>query len=162
MAKSYDSKKNRSEIKEIQNKIEAKKSESSGLEKNKQELLDAMTNIEGAKLDEKTVEIVREAINSALEANSEKGQEMSDEMGEDIKKLEGMKQDTMDSLSDAQKQKDSIQRKQKLLDKFGLGGYLEGANKELDSNMQDLSEMNDEAVEAMNEAMKVAQKLSGY
>lgn len=62
MARGYDVKKNQGEIKEIQKKLESKKSESSSLEKHKQELLDAMTDIQGAKLDEKTVETVKEAI----------------------------------------------------------------------------------------------------
>lgn len=162
MAKGYDVKKNQGEIKEIQKKLEEKKSESSSLEKHKQELLDAMTDIQGAKLDEKTVETVKEAINAALDANSEKGQELSDEMNEDIKSMEEMKQDTMESMSDAQKQKESIQRKQKLLDKFGLGSSLENASKGLDVNMQELSEINDEVIKTMRESMAIAQKLSGY
>lgn len=162
MAKSYDVKKNQGEIKEIQKKLEIKKSESSSLEKHKQELLDAMTDVQGAKLDEKTVETVKEAINAALEANSEKGQELSEQMNEDIKSMENMKQETMESMSDAQKQKESIQRKKKLLDKFDQGGNLESAEKSLDANMQELSDINNELIETMRESMKVAQKLSGY
>lgn len=97
-----------------------------------------------------------------MDANSEKGQELSDEMNEDIKSMEDMKQNTMESMSDAQKQKESIQRKQKLLDKFGLGSSLENASKGLDANMQELSEINDEVIKTMRESMAIAQKLSGY
>ena len=54
MAKGYDTKRSRGEIKEVQESLEKKKSELSGLERNKQELMDAMNSVLGAELDEKT------------------------------------------------------------------------------------------------------------
>lgn len=161
MAKGYDIKRNHNEIKEIQQRLEGKKDESSKLEQQKRELIDAMMNVEGANLDAETIAVVRESINASLEANSEKGRELSVEMNDDIKSMEAIKQDTMDSIGDAQKQKDNIQKKQKLLERFGLGSHLDKASSELTSNMQEMGELNTDTIATMNDAMKIAQKLGG-
>lgn len=55
-------------------------------------------DVQGAELDDKVKAEVKDAINSALEANENKGQELSSEMGNDAKQLEEMKQDTQESM----------------------------------------------------------------
>lgn len=161
MGRSYDMKKHQEDVKEIKKNLEAKKAESEGLEQNKQQLMEAMTEVLGAKLDDNVVEAIHEAVNNALEANSEKGQEISDDMNRDIATLENIKQETQESINDAQKEKDTISKKQSLLEKFGIGSSLDSAVKELDANVEELEALNEDVTETMNEAMEIASKLSG-
>ena len=159
MAKSYDSKTKRTEIKELRGKIETKKGELSKLEEQKKELLDAVTDVYGAKVDEKTKQQVHAAINRSLEANSNKGKEISREMNTELSSLENIRQETQESMNETNDQKKKIERKQKLLERFGLGGSLDSAVSELNNNIQELGELDREAIEAMSEAEKVSQKL---
>ena len=76
----YNVEKTKNKIGEIKKNIETKKGELSNLEKNKQELLDAGVSVQGADLDEKVQKTVMDAINNALEANAEKGQELNSEL----------------------------------------------------------------------------------
>lgn len=158
MAKGYDISQNIEGIKEIKNNLETKKSEISKLEEQKQQLLDAVTDISGANIDENTKKAVNDALNSSLEVNSQKGQEISNEMGSEMKRLEEIKQDTMDSVFDATSQKASIDKKKNLLDRFGIGGMLERATGALDANIQELSDIKDESIEVMRELEKASQK----
>lgn len=160
MAKTYDMSKNRAEIKEVQHNLEKKKSELSQLEEQKQELLDAVTSIEGAQIDDEVKQIVRDSINSSIEANRGKGQELSSEMGQEIKKIEEIKQDAVDSTSDAQAQKSELDRKKQLLNRFGIGGMLDKATGKLDTNINELGEVKDDAVNTMRELERLSQKAS--
>src|SRR5699024_9508890 len=87
MAKGYDIRKTKSEIKEIKQNIEQKKNEVGRLEQQKQALLDSMTQVEGSSIEEEAKQVVHEAINHAIEANREKGEQLSSEMGRDAQTL---------------------------------------------------------------------------
>ena len=97
----YNVEKTKNKIGEIKKNIETKKGELSNLEKNKQELLDAGVSVQGADLDEKVQKTVMDAINNALEANAEKGQELNSELSENMSDLESLKQNTQNSLESA-------------------------------------------------------------
>lgn len=157
----YDLKRNRGKVSEIRQNIESKKSELAQLEAQKSELLDAVMDVQGAELDDKVKTEVKDAINSALEANENKGQELSSEMGNDAKQLEEMKQDTQESIDSARNEKGKIEKKQKMLERFGFGGKLDGAIHELDDNITELGEVNEEIISALQELSQVSQKLSG-
>lgn len=161
MTKGYDVKKSRSEIKEIQQNVEEKKGELSKLEEQKQALLEAITDVEGANVDEQTKQIVHESISTALEANKEKGNEMSTEMGDDIKHLEDIRQEINEYTEGARNQKESLKGKQKMLERFGIGGALEKGISNLDSNISELNTANQEAINVMQELSKVSQQLGG-
>lgn len=157
----YDLRRNKGRVSEIRQNIESKKSELTQLEMQKKELLDAVMDVQGAELDDKVKAEVKDAINSALEANQNKGQELSSEMGSEAKQLEEMKQDTQESIDSARNEKGKIEKKQKLLERFGFGDKLDSAVHELDDNITELGEVNEEIISALKELSQVSQKLSG-
>ena len=159
MAKGYDTKRSRGEIKEVQESLEKKKSELSGLERNKQGLMDAMNSVLGAELDEKTKEIVHQAIDDALEKNKEQGENLNDEMNEGFSRLEEVIQETDGSRQSAINEKKSLEGKQKIVERFGIGNSLEKGINELDNNISELESISDEARDVMKELSSVAQKL---
>lgn len=161
MSKSYDMSKNKESIKEIKSKLESKKGELSKLEEQKQELLGAITELSGLNLDEKSKKVINDSLKQALEKNKEKGSEISDQMGEDIKSLETIKQDTQESMDSATHEKSSIEKKKKLLDRFGIGGALDSATGEINQNIKELGEINEDSIETMRELEKLSQKAGG-
>lgn len=160
MGKSYDISKNKEGIKEIKTNLESKKGELSKLEEQKKELLDAITDVEGAKIDDNTKKVIEDSLKSSLEANKNKGGELSNELGKEMKKMEAIKQDAMDSMSDATDQKNSLSKKKSLLDRFGIGKMLDGATKSLDQNIKDLEDVKDDSIETMRELEKASMKAS--
>lgn len=156
---SYNVEKTKGKINEIKRNVETKKGELSDLEKNKQALLDAERSVQGADLDEKVQKTVMDVINNALEANAEKGQELSTEMNEDMSTLENMKQETQESLESSNSEKGKLEQKKALLDKLGLGQYLEQGISDLDDNKRELSGINEELIEAQREISETSTKL---
>lgn len=140
----YNVEKTKNKIGEIKKNIETKKGELSNLEKNKQELLDAGVSVQGADLDEKVQKTVMDAINNALEANAEKGQELNSELSENMSDLESLKQNTQNSLESAKSEKAKIEHKKALLDKLGLGQHLERGISDLENNQKELGDINKE------------------
>lgn len=156
---SYNVEKTKGKINEIKKNVESKKGELSDLEKNKQALLDAEISVQGADLDEKVQKTVMDAINNALEANAERGQELSTEMNEDMSTLEDMKQETQESLESSKSEKGKLEQKKALLDKLGLGQHLEQGISDLDDNQRELSGINEELIEAQREISETSTKL---
>ena len=156
----YNIDKTKSKISEIKKNIETKKGELSNLEKNKQELLDAGMSVQGADLDEKVQKKVMDAINNALEANAEKGQELSSELNENMSDLENMKQDTQKSLDSSKSEEAKIEQKKALLDKLGLGHSLEKGITDLEMNQKELSDLNKELIDAQREISNTSTKLN--
>ena len=129
------------------------------LEKNKQELLDAGVSVQGADLDEKVQKTVMDAINNALEANAEKGQELNSELSENMSDLESLKQNTQNSLESAKSEKAKIEHKKALLDKLGLGQHLERGISDLENNQKELGDINKELIDAQREISATSTKL---
>lgn len=149
----------RHKIGDINKRIEMKQGELSGLEKNKKALLDAGIEIKGANLDEHTQQAVIDAINGALDANAKKGQELSSEMNEDLSTLEDMKQETQESMDSNTEERTRLERKKSLLDKFGLGGKLDKGISDLDANRKELSNIQQELIDAQKQIFDTAAKL---
>lgn len=156
----YNVEKTKNKISEIKKNIETKKGELSNLEKNKQELLDAEMSVQGADLDANVQKKVMDAINNALEANAEKGQEVSSELNENMSDLENMKQSTQDSLESSKSEKTKLEQKKALLDKFGLGQPLEKGISDLENNQKELSDINQELIDAQREISETSTKLN--
>ena len=155
----YNVEKTKNKIGEIKKNIETKKGELSNLEKNKQELLDAGVSVQGADLDEKVQKTVMDAINNALEANAEKGQELNSELSEHMSDLESLKQNTQNSLESAKSEKAKIEHKKALLDKLGLGQHLERGISDLENNQKELGDINKELIDAQREISATSTKL---
>ena len=149
----------RNKVSDIKKNIETKKGELEQLENHKQELLDAGTDMQGSEIDEDVQATLMELINGALEDNAEKGRELSNEMNSDLDSLEDMKQETQESVKSNESQRKSLESKKALLDKFGIGGKLEGAISELDTNMGQLEDLNDSLIETEKELSDVSAKL---
>ena len=156
----YNIEKTKNKISEIKKNIETKKGELANLEKNKQELLDAEMSVQGADLDANVQKKVMDAINNALEANAEKGQEVSSELNENMSDLENMKQSTQDSLESSKSEKTKLEQKKALLDKFGLGQPLEKGISDLENNQKELSDINQELIDAQREISETSTKLN--
>lgn len=149
----------KNKVSDIKKNIETKKGELEQLEKHKQELLDAGTDMQGSEIDDDSQATIMELINEALEDNAEKGKELSSEMNSDLESIEGMKQETQESVKSNESQRKSIESKKALLDKFGIGGKLESAISELDANRGQLDNLNDSLIETEKELSNVSAKL---
>lgn len=147
-------------VSDINKNIESKQSELKQLEKNKKELLDAATDIQGANVDKKTKRLVMEKINSGLEDNSEKGKELSEEMKDDFKNIESIRQDATDSAQSNLEQRKGLEKKKELLDKVGLGKHIDSAINELDENKTQIDELQKSLQEAEKKATSISSKLS--
>ena len=155
----YSIEKTRSQVGDIKKRIENKQGELSGLEQNKQALLDVGMEVQGSNLDERTQRTVMDAINNALDANAQKGQELSYEMDEDLSALEDMKQETQESMESNAQERSSLESKKFLLDKFGLGGSLDKGISDLDDNRQELGDVQQELIDAQRQISDIAAKL---
>ena len=155
----YSIEKTRSQVGDIKKRIENKQGELSGLEQNKQALLDAGMEVQGSNLDERTQRTVMDAINNALDANAQKGQELSDEMNDDLSALEDMKQETQESMESNAKERSSLESKKTFLDKFGLGRSLDKGISDLDDNRQELGDVQQELIDAQRQISDIAAKL---
>lgn len=155
----YSIEKTRSQVGDIKKRIEVKQGELAGLEQNKQALLEAGMEVQGSNLDERIQQKVMDAINIALDTNAQKGQELSSEMNEDLSALEDMKQETQESMESNAQERSSLERKKALLDKFGLGGSLDGGISDLDDNRQDLENVLQELADAQDQIFDTAAKL---
>lgn len=147
--------------KDVQRSLEQKKGELSQLEENKSALLEAGTEVQGSEMDEKVKQTVMELINSELEANAEKGKEKSQEMTEDLQKLESSKEEveTMKESSASERQK--LENKKNLLERFGLGGQMDSAISDMENHEQELDDLHQSLMDDEQELNAVSQKLSG-
>lgn len=158
MSKSYDTIKNKEQLKEIKSTLDSKKGDLSRLEQQKNELLNAITELPGLKLDEQTSRIINDSLKQALEKNKEKGSELSDSISNDLKSLEEIKQDTQEGIKDASKEQSNIERKQKMLEHFKINSVLDKASSELQRSISELTEISDDSINTMRELEKIAQK----
>ena len=158
MAKGYDVKKAKGEVKEIKKNIENQKDEVGKLEEQKKALVEAMMEVEGSNIDEETKQVIHEAVNGAIEKNREKGNEISQNLEKDIATLENNKQESQESMNDSMNEKKKLEQKQKLLDRFGIGGALDNGISKLDANIHELEGINEEIIQAMQELSQVSGK----
>ncbi|MCI6997024.1 MAG: hypothetical protein MR936_09595 [Eubacterium sp.] len=158
MAYSLD--RNKGKVSDIKNNIDIKQGELKNLEKNKQSLIDAGMEIKGSQIDEDVQKTLLNEINSALEANAEKGKELASDMNADARDLEDLKQETQESMQSNQEQRKSLEKKKASLDIFGLGNKMDDALSELDDNKTQLEDFNKSLIETSQELDKISQLLN--
>ena len=158
MAYSID--KTKSKIAEIKQKLESKKSEMANLEYKKRELIEAGMEVQGSKLDEHTQGTLMDSISQSLDANAKRGQELSKEMGENLKNLEEHRQETQESIESNQKTMASMERKKAALDKFGLGSAMDKGLSALQENRKDLAEVEKELADTQKSIFDLSAKAS--
>ena len=158
MAHSIDKVKDRQN--EIKQNLETKKGELSELEEQKQALLESGTEVQDSDIDDDVKRKVMDLINQELEDNSEKGQELSVEMGDDFSSLENAKQEVSEMSEGTEQKRKKLEQKKALLEKFGLGKNIDSAISEMDDSQKSLDELRNSLLEDEKALTEVSHKLS--
>lgn len=158
MAYSID--RSREKVSDIKQNIEQKRNEAKSLEENKRELLDARLEIQDSDLDENVQRRLLQEIAEALENNSEKAEELSDEMNPDVTDIEDMKQETQLSTESSISERSSLEQKKQLLDRFGIGSSIDAAISDLDGNRADLEDFMESLIDTGKELDDLARRFS--
>ena len=158
MAYSID--RSRGKVSDIKQNIEQKRNEAKSLEANKRELLDARLEIQDSDLDENVQRRLLQEIAEALENNSEKAEELSDEMNPDVTDIEDMKQETQLSTESSISERSSLEQKKQLLDRFGIGSSIDAAISDLDGNRADLEDFMESLIDTGKELDDLARRFS--
>lgn len=158
MAYSID--RSRGKVSDIKQNIEQKRNEAKSLEENKRELLDAGLEIQDSDLDENVQRRLLQEIAEALEDNSEKAEELSDEMNPDVTDIEDMKQETQLSTESNMSERSSLEQKKQLLDRFGIGSSIDAAISDLDGNRADLEDFMESLIDTGKELDDLARRFS--
>lgn len=158
MAYSID--RSRGKVSDIKQNIEQKRNESKSLEENKRELLDAGLEIQDSDLEENVQRRLLQEIAEALEDNSEKAEELSDEMNPDVTDIEDMKQETQLSTESNMSERSSLEQKKQLLDRFGIGSSIDAAISDLDGNRADLEDFMESLIDTGKELDDLARRFS--
>lgn len=158
MAYSID--RSRGKVSDIKQNIEQKRNEAKSLEENKRELLDAGLEIQDSDLEESVQRRLLQEIAEALEDNSEKAEELSDEMNPDVTDIEDMKQETQLSTESNMSERSSLEQKKQLLDRFGIGSSIDAAISDLDGNRADLEDFMESLIDTGKELDDLARRFS--
>ena len=158
MAYSID--RSRGKVSDIKQNIEQKRNEAKSLEDNKRELLDARLEIQDSDLDENVQRRLLQEIAEALENNSEKAEELSDEMNPDVTDIEDMKQETQLSTESSISERSSLEQKKQLLDRFGIGSSIDAAISDLDGNRADLEDFMESLIDTGKELDDLVRRFS--
>lgn len=154
----YSIEKSKGRISEIKKKLETKKGELAELEQNKRELMEAGTELGGSNLDERTQGVMMDSIDQSLDANAQRGQELSGEMNADLQDLEAMRQETQESMESNEQETAKAERLKGLLDKFGIGGAMDKGLSALSENRQELADVEQELANAQQEIFDLSTK----
>lgn len=154
----YNIEKTKGKISEIKKKLEAKKGELANLEQNKRELIEAGAEVGGSNLDERTQSVMMDSIDQSLDANAQRGQELSGEMNTDLQELETMRQEGQESIESNERETAKAERLKGLLDKFGIGGAMDKGLSALNENRQELADVDQELAKAQQEIFDLSTK----
>lgn len=158
MAYSID--RSRGKVSDIKQDIERKRGELAQFEEQKSSLLDAGREVLDSDLDERTQRVLMNEVNQALEANSEKAEEVGREMEGDIAEIEDEKQEAQASLDSNAVQRSRMEQRKALLDRFGIGSSMDGALSELDDNRADLEDLQSSLIETGRELDELGRRFS--
>ena len=163
MAKSISSnlENRKSQISDIKNNIESKKGDLDDLRQQKSALLEAGSEIQGSGLDDRIMNVLMDSINQSLESVEDQGRTLSAEMNADAQKLEQIREENDSEIETAASEKQMLENKKALLDRFGLGGALEQGISELVEHSASLDKIKSETIQAMQEVDKIASQLDG-
>ncbi len=153
--------KTKSEMQGLTKSIEQRKEKLSDLEASKQEAIDIRMSLEKADgLDEGIRASLERGMSEMRSEVTEKGEKESESMGEEISRLEEMREELDRSLEENQRQASRLESGKKTLDKVGLGGNIEQMIDNLDQNRSDLESVKEELIDIQRNAEEVSSKLS--
>lgn len=145
---------------DVKRNIDTKKSELSQLEQHKQSLLDSGTEVQNSNMDDEIKKQVMELINGELEMNSDKGKELSSKMQDDLQSLTEMKIEVSEMLESTEDNRQKLEQKKSILDKFGLGKNIDSAISDMSSSENQLNELGDSLLGTEEELNKTSQRLN--
>lgn len=145
---------------DVKRNIDTKKSELSQLEQRKQSLLDSGTEVQNSNMDDEIKKQVMELINGELEMNSDKGKELSSKMQDDLQSLTEMKIEVSEMLESTEDNRQKLEQKKSILDKFGLGKNIDSAISDMSSSENQLNELGDSLLGTEEELNDTSQRLN--
>lgn len=152
--KSLESRKSR--LNEVGSKIEEKSTRLSQLESAKVAAREARQQIEGLDLDDEAKNQAIAETNEAYESVSNEAKEVSDKIGDDLKELEELRQETSTSLEAAEQAKNA---EDNLVSACAENGIIVPREKGLDSNISGNQELLNEIIEKMQKAETISTRL---
>lgn len=144
---------------DVKQKLETKKGKLNQLEQRKQSLLDTGTEVQGSDMDSNAIRTIMDLINKELEQNAEKGQELSNEMQNDFESLEDMKNEVGEMKEGTEQNRQKLENKKTILDKFGLGKNIDTAISEMENSQAQLNELGNNLVETEKDLSETSQRL---
>lgn len=146
-------------VNEIGKRIDEKSERAKQLENAKTEARNARMEIENMdKLDDDAKNEGIKATNEAYEQASKEAKEVSEKLGEDISELEELRQETSDSLDAANEAKN---REEELAKACEANGIIYPKSHSMDDNISGNNALLEEIIQKMQDADKIASKLSG-
>lgn len=158
MAHSIDKVKDRQN--EIKQNLETKKGELSELGEQKQSALEIGKEVQDSNMDDDAKRNVMDLINQELENISEKGKELSTEMGDDFSSLEDAKEEVSEMSEGTEQERRKLEQKKSFFEKFGLGKNIDSAISEMDDSQTRLDELRNSLLEDEKALTEVSHKLS--
>lgn len=151
----------RARLEQLDSSIEQRTLKAEDLERRKQELLDASTEIRGVdNLDERTRQIVLDAINTSLGTNAQEAKQVSDEMNQEMSEIAGIKDEVNEASEETKTEIVSMEQKQSLLQKLGLDSALQEGIKELQNSLGQMDELKKKIEDQERSVSDIARRLS--
>lgn len=150
--------KSRKHIAELNQEVSAKKGAVEKLENAKAEINAIRTAIEGAGISEEYKETIVHELEARREQISEQGERIGDEVGKDLKEIEAEMQETQEAGDNNATQQKNLESKKSILEKFGMGGMLEGAISQLQNEGKQIEGYKENIIALRKEADDTARK----
>lgn len=145
---------------ELRQSVENKKGIVEKLETTKKQINDARTEIEGSDISEESKEVIIEAFNEKREEISEQADQLSDELGSDLKELEDVIQEVKESQDSNQDEQKRLEQKKSLLEKLGMGAVMQESIDILKRDDSQLEDLIHAVIDARKEAEEAASRAS--
>lgn len=144
---------------EIKNNIEDKKIENAKLDESKELVMQAGFEIQDSDLSDEVSGKLMEYINEELLEIKQQGKDLAKELDGDWKKLLELQTEVSENQETNQEERNKLENKKDILDKFGLGRTLEKPIEELNRNEMTLSEASESLKNTQDELMSVIHEL---
>lgn len=150
--------KSRKHVAELGQEVNAKKGMVEKLESAKAEVIAARTEIERAGISEEYKETIVQALEVKREQISEQGEKIGDELGKDLKEIETEIQEAQEAGDSNAAQQKNLESKKSVLEKFGMGGMMEGAISQLQNEGKQIEGLKENIIELRKEADDTVRK----
>lgn len=145
---------------DVKRNIETKKGELHKLEDRKEALVESGMDIQNSNMDEKSKKVIMELINEELDENSEKGEELADDMQEDLDVLTEIKDNVAEMRESTEQEQKKLEQKKSILDKFGSSKKIDDAISEMNDSTVQLDSFNQSLLEDEKELNNTSKKLN--